>query len=339
MSESIRVDAEKAAAEFRSKFQRLRQEVGKVIVGHDEIVEGVLTCLFVSGHALLEGVPGLGKTYLIRTLAEALQLEFSRIQFTPDLMPADVIGTNVLREDPGTGARSFEFQKGPLFGQIILADEINRATPKTQSALLEAMQEHAITSAGHRYVLKEPFLVMATQNPIEQEGTYPLPEAQLDRFFYKLLVNYSNKDELKTILDRTTTGYKADVKVAMTGQEIIGAQHLVRQVVMAPHVQDYAIRIVMATHPEGRFAVEATNKYVRWGASPRGAQAVTLGAKLQALLDGRFNASFSDVQRVYLPAMRHRVLLNFEGEAEGISTDDVLNEIVSKTPTIAEVAA
>ena len=339
MSESIRVDAEKAVAEFRSKFQRLRREVGKVIVGHDEIVEGVLTCLFVSGHALLEGVPGLGKTYLIRTLAEALQLEFSRIQFTPDLMPADVIGTNVLREDPGTGARSFEFQKGPLFGQIILADEINRATPKTQSALLEAMQEHAITSAGHRYVLKEPFLVMATQNPIEQEGTYPLPEAQLDRFFYKLLVNYSNKDELKTILDRTTTGYKAHVKVAMTGQEIIGAQHLVRQVVMAPHVQDYAIRIVMATHPEGRFAVEATNKYVRWGASPRGAQAVTLGAKLQALLDGRFNASFSDVQRVYLPAMRHRVLLNFEGEAEGISTDDVLNEIVSKTPTRAEVAA
>ena len=339
MSESIRVDAEKAVAEFRSKFQRLRREVGKVIVGHDEIVEGVLTCLFVSGHALLEGVPGLGKTYLIRTLAEALQLEFSRIQFTPDLMPADVIGTNVLREDPGTGARSFEFQKGPLFGQIILADEINRATPKTQSALLEAMQEHAITSGRHRYVLKEPFLVMATQNPIEQEGTYPLPEAQLDRFFYKLLVNYSNKDELKTILDRTTTGYKADVKVAMTGQEIIGAQHLVRQVVMAPHVQDYAIRIVMATHPEGRFAVEATNKYVRWGASPRGAQAVTLGAKLQALLDGRFNASFSDVQRVYLPAMRHRVLLNFEGEAEGISTDDVLNEIVSKTPTMAEVAA
>ena len=339
MSESIRVDAEKAVAEFRSKFQRLRREVGKVIVGHDEIVEGVLTCLFVSGHALLEGVPGLGKTYLIRTLAEALQLEFSRIQFTPDLMPADVIGTNVLREDPGTGARSFEFQKGPLFGQIILADEINRATPKTQSALLEAMQEHAITSAGHRYVLKEPFLVMATQNPIEQEGTYPLPEAQLDRFFYKLLVNYSNKDELKTILDRTTTGYKAHVKVAMTGQEIIGAQHLVRQVVMAPHVQDYAIRIVMATHPEGRFAVEATNKYVRWGASPRGAQAVTLGAKLQAMLDGRFNASFSDVQRVYLPAMRHRVLLNFEGEAEGISTDDVLNEIVSKTPTMAEAAA
>ena len=339
MSESIRVDAEKAAAEFRSKFQCLRQEVGKVIVGHDEIVEGVLTCLFVSGHALLEGVPGLGKTYLIRTLAEALQLECSRIQFTPDLMPADVIGTNVLREDPGTGARSFEFQKGPLFGQIILADEINRATPKTQSALLEAMQEHAITSGRHRYVLKEPFLVMATQNPIEQEGTYPLPEAQLDRFFYKLLVNYSNKDELKTILDRTTTGYKADVKVAMSGQEIIGAQHLVRQVVMAPHVQDYAIRIVMATHPEGRFAIEATNKYVRWGASPRGAQAVTLGAKLQALLDGRFNASFSDVQRVYLPAMRHRVLLNFEGEAEGISTDDVLNEIVSKTPTMAEVAA
>ncbi len=339
MAERIRIDAEKAAAEFRAKFQRLREEVGKVIVGHDEIVEGVLTCLFVGGHALLEGVPGLGKTYLIRTLAEALQLDFSRIQFTPDLMPADVIGTNVLREDPGTGARSFEFQKGPLFGQIVLADEINRATPKTQSALLEAMQEHAVTSGGHRYPLKEPFFVMATQNPIEQEGTYPLPEAQLDRFFYKLLVTYSNKDELKTILDRTTTGHTPDIKTVMTGQEIIGAQHLVRQVVMAPHVQDYAIRIVMASHPEGAYAVEATNKYVRWGASPRAAQAVTLGAKLQALLDGRFNASFADVQKVYLAAMRHRVLLNFEGEAEGVSTDDVLKEIMSKTPTLAGVAA
>jgi MoxR-like ATPase len=339
MSDSIRVDAEKAANEFRAKFKRLREEVGKAIVGHDEIVEGVLTCLFVSGHALLEGVPGLGKTYLIRTLAEALQLEFSRIQFTPDLMPADVIGTNIMQEDQSTGARSFEFQKGPLFAQMILADEINRATPKTQSALLEAMQEHAVTSGGHRYVLKEPFFVMATQNPIEQEGTYPLPEAQLDRFLYKLLVNYSSKDELKTILDRTTTGHKPDIKPAMTGQEIVGAQNLVRQVVMAPHVQDYAIRIVMATHPTGKFAVEATNKYVRWGSSPRGAQAVTLGAKLQALLDGRFNASFSDVQKVYLPSLRHRVLLNFEGEAEGVSTDDVLEEILNKTPTMAEVAA
>jgi len=339
MSDKPKLDPEKAAAEFRSKFQRVRDEVGKAIVGHDEVVEGVLTCLFVGGHALLEGVPGLGKTYLIRVLAQALQLDFSRIQFTPDLMPADIIGTNVVQEDPATGRRSFEFQRGPLFAQMILADEINRATPKTQSAMLEAMQEHAITSSVQRYVLKEPFFVMATQNPIEQEGTYPLPEAQLDRFFYKLLVSYSDKEELKVILDRTTTGHLPDIKPVMSGPEILGAQNLVRRVVMAPHVQDYAIRLVMASHPNGRFAVAATNKYVRWGASPRAAQAVTLGAKLQALLDGRFNASFTDLRRVYLPAMRHRVLLNFEGEAEGIGTDDVLKEILEKTPTMAEAAA
>ncbi len=339
MAEGQRPDPEKAAAEYRSKFKRVRDEVGKAIVGHEEVVEGVLTCLFVGGHALLEGVPGLGKTYLIRSLAEALQLDFSRIQFTPDLMPADIIGTNIMNEDQATGRRAMEFQKGPLFAQMILADEINRATPKTQSAMLEAMQEHAVTAGGHRFALQEPFFVMATQNPIEQEGTYPLPEAQLDRFFYKLVVTYSGKDDLKVILDRTTTGHKPDLKPVMMGQEIVGAQNLVRRVVMAPHVQDYAIRIVMATHPDGPYAVGATNKYVRWGASPRGAQAVTLGAKLQALLDGRFNASFSDVQKVYLPAMRHRVLLNFEGEAEGIGTDDVLNEIIEKTPTMSEAAA
>ncbi|HUU82031.1 MAG TPA: AAA family ATPase [Phycisphaerae bacterium] len=336
MAEKPRLDAEKAAAEFRRKFEQVRVEIGKAIVGHAEIVEGVLTCLFVGGHALLEGVPGLGKTYLIRSLARALSLDFSRIQFTPDLMPADIIGTNIISDDPASGKRAFEFQKGPLFGQIILADEINRATPKTQSALLEAMQEHAVTSGGQRYVLKEPFFVMATQNPIEQEGTYPLPEAQIDRFFYKLLVSYSDKEELKVILDRTTTGHSPDIKPVMTGPEIIGAQNLAKRVVMAPHVQDYAIRLVMATHPEGLYAVGATNKYVRWGASPRAAQAVTLGAKVQALLDGRFNASFSDVQKVYLPGLRHRVLLNFEGEAEGIATDDVLKEIMDKTPTMSE---
>ncbi len=339
MAENVDPTVEKAVKEFQRKFQRLRDEVGKAIVGHDDVVEGVLTCLFVSGHALLEGVPGLGKTYLVRSLARALTLDFSRIQFTPDLMPADIIGTNVIREDPATGRRDFEFQKGPLFAQIILADEINRATPKTQSATLEAMQEHTVTIGGTRYDLDEPFLVMATQNPIEQEGTYPLPEAQLDRFFYKLVVPYSNKDELKTILDRTTAGYDPDIQPVMSGQEIIGSQRLVRRIVMAPHVQDYVIRLTMATHPSGPFAVDITNKYVRWGASPRAAQAITLGAKLQAMLDGRYNASFSDVQRVYLPALRHRVLLNFEGEAEGISTDEVLAAIIEATPTMAEVAA
>ncbi len=338
MASKVDPAVEKATEEFRHKFQSLRDEIGKAIVGHDEIVEGVLTALLVGGHVLLEGVPGLGKTYLVRTLAEAVDLKFSRIQFTPDLMPADIIGTTIISEDPASGKRSFEFQHGPLFAQIVLADEINRATPKTQSALLEAMQEHTVTIGGTRHQLEEPFFVMATQNPIEQEGTYPLPEAQLDRFLFKLVVNYSNREELKTIMDRTTTNYRAEIKKTMTGQEIVGTQNLVRRIVIAPHVQDYAIRLSMASHPEGPYAVEATNKYVRWGASPRAVQALTLGAKLRALLDGRFNASFSDVQKIYLPAMRHRVLLNFEGEAEGISTDDVLGQILEATPTMAEAA-
>ncbi len=339
MASQIDPAVEKATQEFCRKFHAVRDEIGKVIVGHTEVVEGVLTALFVGGHVLIEGVPGLGKTYLIRTLAEAVDLKFSRIQFTPDLMPADIIGTTIISEDPASGKRTFEFQKGPLFGQIILADEINRATPKTQSALLEAMQEHSVTVGGTSHQLQEPFFVMATQNPIEQEGTYPLPEAQLDRFLFKLIVSYSNKDELKTIMDRTTTDYRPSVQKAMTGQEILGTQNLVRRIVIAPHVQEYAIRLSLASHPGGPYAVEATNKYVRWGASPRAVQALTLGAKLHALLDGRFNASFSDVKKIYLPSMRHRVLLNFEGEAEGISTDDVLKEILDNTPTMAEAAA
>ena len=339
MAATIDPNIEKACEEFRRKYHAVRAEIAKVIVGHEEIVDGVLTCLFVGGHALLEGVPGLGKTYLIRTLSQALSLRFNRIQFTPDLMPADIIGTNIIMEDQASGRREFRFQKGPLFAQMILADEINRATPKTQSALLEAMQEHTVTVAGTRYALEEPFFVMATQNPIEQEGTYPLPEAQLDRFFFKLIVRYSNREELKTILDRTTTGYQADVKPVMNKEEIIGSQRLVQRVVVAPHVQDYIIRLAMATHPEGEFATEATNKYVRWGSSPRGAQAITLASKVQALLDGRFNVSFSDVRKVFPPAMRHRILLNFEGEAEGISTDEVLADIMERTPTLAETAA
>ncbi|MCP4592843.1 MAG: MoxR family ATPase [bacterium] len=339
MATKIDPKVEKATQEFREKFLALRTEIGKAIVGHDDIVEGVLTCLFAGGHALLEGVPGLGKTYLISTLSKAVSLDYARIQFTPDLMPADIIGTNIISEDPGSGKREFTFRQGPLFAQIILADEINRATPKTQSAMLEAMQEHSVTVGGHRYTMTEPFFVMGTQNPIEQEGTYPLPEAQLDRFFYKLVVEYSDRDELKTILDRTTTGYKPDVQPVMSGEEILGAQNLVRRLVVAPHVQDYIIRLTLATHPEGRFAVDASNRYIRWGGSPRAAQAITLGAKVQAMLDGRYNVSFSDAQKVYLPALRHRVLLNFEGEAEGISTDDVLREIIEKTPTMSEVAA
>jgi len=330
---------QKATEEFRAKFNAVRQEVGKAIVGHADIIDGVLTCLFTGGHALLEGVPGLGKTYLIRSLAEALTLRFSRVQFTPDLMPADIIGTHIITEDPDSGRRRFEFHRGPIFAQMVLADEINRATPKTQSALLEAMQEKAVTVANARHALEPPFFVMATQNPIEQEGTYPLPEAQIDRFFYKLIVRYSTRDELHTILERTTSGHRADIKPVMTGEQIIGAQRLVQRVVIAPHVQDYAIRLTLATHPHGEFATEQTNRYVRWGSSPRGAQALVLAAKVQALLESRYNVGFEDLRKVFLPALRHRVLLNFEAQAEGIETDAVLRDILDKTPTTLDRAA
>jgi len=320
---------------FRRDYRAVQAEIGKAIVGHREIVDGVLTCLFVGGHALLEGVPGLGKTALIRSLAEALSLKFNRIQFTPDLMPADVIGTTIISEDEH-GHRQFKFIEGPIFSQIVLADEINRATPKTQSALLEAMQEKQVTAGGTIRKLEEPFFVMATQNPLEQEGTYPLPEAQLDRFFYKLLVKYSDRDELKAILDRTTTGYKANLQPVMDGQKIIQHQNLIRRVVIAPHVQDYAIRCVLATHPQGEYATAMVNQFLRVGASPRAAQAITLGAKVRALLDGRFHVSFQDVKDVVVPAMRHRDILNFEGEAEGITTDMVLEKIITDAPTTVE---
>ena len=325
---------------FRLDYRAVQAEIAKAIVGHEEIVDGVLTCLFVGGHALLEGVPGLGKTALIRALAAALNLKFSRIQFTPDLMPADVIGTNVIMETEH-GQRQFTFMAGPIFAQIVLADEINRATPKTQSALLEAMQEHQVTAGGQMRRLEEPFFVMATQNPLEQEGTYPLPEAQLDRFFYKLLVNYSNRDELRTILDRTTSGHKVQINPVLDSQRIIGHQDLVKRVVIAPHVQDYAIRCTLATHPQGQFAVPMVNQFLRVGASPRAAQAITLAAKVRALLDGRFHVSFKDIKDVAIPAMRHRVILNFEGEAEGITTDMVLEKVIAETPNTieAELAA
>jgi MoxR-like ATPase len=325
---------------FRRDYRAVQAEIAKAIVGHNDIVDGVLTCLFVGGHALLEGVPGLGKTALIRALASALNLKFSRIQFTPDLMPADVIGTNVIMEGEG-GHRQFTFMAGPIFAQIVLADEINRATPKTQSALLEAMQEHQVTAGGAVRKLEEPFFVMATQNPLEQEGTYPLPEAQLDRFFFKLLVNYSNRQELRAILDRTTTGHKVQINPVLDSQRILVHQQLVQRVVIAPHVQDYAIRCVLATHPQGEFALPMVNQFLRVGASPRAAQAITLAAKVRALLDGRFHVSFKDIKDAVIPAMRHRVILNFEGEAEGITTDMVLQKVANDTPTTieAELAA
>jgi MoxR-like ATPase len=334
------------AEEFVRRYQAVKEQIGRVIVGHDDIVHGVLTCLFVGGHCLLEGVPGLGKTLLVRTLAKTLNLDFSRIQFTPDLMPADILGTNMVMESPD-GRRFFEFQKGPIFTQICLADEINRATPKTQSAMLETMQEGSVTVAGQHYQLKKPFFVMATQNPIEQEGTYPLPEAQLDRFFFKLVVGYSTRQELSTIIERTTRGEFVEPNKVMDGEEIVKWQKLIREVILAKHLQDYIVRLTLATHPEGAQAVPITNQYLRWGASPRAAQTLALASKVRALLEGRYNVSFEDVRRVYLPALRHRVILNFEAQAEGISTDDVLVEILQKVaekpseekPVVAQVAA
>ena len=328
---SLAETMERRAEEFKQRYTAIQEQIGRVIVGHDEIVHGVLTCLFVGGHCLLEGVPGLGKTLLVRTLAQVLDLDFSRIQFTPDLMPADILGTNMVMETQ-EGKRFFEFQKGPIFTQICLADEINRATPKTQSAMLETMQEGSVTTAGTRHELKKPFLVMATQNPIEQEGTYPLPEAQLDRFLFKLQVGYSSRDQLATIVDRTTRGEIVQPAKVMDGGEILKWQSLVREVILADHLRDYLVRLVLATHPEGEFALPTTNKFIRWGASPRAAQALALTAKVRALLDGRYNVSFEDIRRVFLPAMRHRIIVNFEAQAEGIESDQVLLELLEQVP-------
>ncbi len=314
---------------FRQRFRDLEAEIGKVIVGQPDTVRGVLTCLFVGGHVLLEGVPGLGKTLLVRTLASALDLKFSRIQFTPDLMPSDIVGTTIINED-ADGRRHFQFQSGPLFAQIVLADEINRATPKTQSALLEAMQERSVTVGGTVHKLDEPFLVLATQNPIEQEGTYPLPEAQLDRFFFKLNVPFTTRDELNVILDRTTKNEWPTATKVMEEAEIRQWQDLVREVLVAAPVQDYAIRLLLATHPNGEFATADANRFLRAGASPRGAQSLILASKVRALLDGRYNVGFDDIRNVYLPAMRHRILLNFEAQAENVSPDSVLAAIANE---------
>lgn len=317
------------AAQFRQRFSALEAEIGKVIVGQQEIVRGVLTCLFVGGNALLEGVPGLGKTLFVRTLAQVLDLRFARVQFTPDLMPSDIVGTDVILETP-EGRREVRFRAGPLFAQIVLADEINRAIPKTQSALLEAMQEHTVTVGGTTHKLPEPFIVLATQNPIEQEGTYPLPEAQLDRFLFKLVVPFTTREELNLILDRTTRSEHASPSKVMDAGEIAGWQGLVREVLVAGPVQDYAIRLLLATHPNSEFATADTNRYLRAGGSPRGAQALILAGKVRALLEGRYNVSFEDIRKVYFPAMRHRVLLNFEAQAEGVASDTVLAAIVNE---------
>jgi MoxR-like ATPase len=313
--------------EFVSAFEGLRSEVEKIIVGHREIIDHVLIGMFAGGHVLLEGVPGLGKTLLVKTLSESLDLTFSRIQFTPDLMPADIIGTNIIVED-ADGRKHFQFQHGPIFTHIALADEINRATPKTQSALLEGMQEGAVTVGGTSRPLPAPFFVLATQNPIEMEGTYPLPEAQLDRFMFKLRVRFPAIEELTRIIDRTTQSHSATVSRVMTGEQVMGFRELIREVPIATHVRDVASTIIMASHPQWEQAPDVTRRFVRYGASPRGAQALVLGGKVRALAEGRYNVSVDDLRALAAPALRHRIILNFEGEAEGVDTDHLISQIV-----------
>ncbi len=324
------LDPRERAERFRERFAALRDEVGKVIVGNRPVVDAVLTCLFTGGNCLLEGVPGLGKTLLVRTLSRCLSLEFRRIQFTPDLMPGDVVGTTILSEEGGR--RELRFQRGPIFANIVLADEVNRATPKTQSALLEAMQEHSVTVGGVTHRLTEPFFVIATQNPIEMEGTYPLPEAQLDRFLFKVMVGYAKRDELNEVLGRTTGVKEADLHPVMDGAEVEGWKRFVREVAVAPHVADYASRIVLASHPGGEYAPEEAGKYLRFGASPRAAQALVLGAKVAALMDGRYNVGFRDVAAVAHLALRHRLIMGFEAEADGVDAETIVTRILEHTP-------
>ncbi len=315
---------------FVAAYGALRAEVEKVIVGHAEIIEGVLTAFFAGGHVLLEGAPGLGKTLLVKTLAEGLDLTFSRVQFTPDLMPSDIIGTQMLVED-AMGGKHLRFQTGPIFTHILLADEVNRATPKTQSALLEGMQEQCVTAGGDSRPLPRPFFVLATQNPIEMEGTYPLPEAQLDRFMFKLRVRYPTMAELNAILDRTTQTHAVSIQRVIDGPSVVGFRDLIRETPIAAHVRDFAARIIMGTHPDWDGSPQITKRVVRYGASPRGAQSLVLGAKVRALTQGRFNVSVEDLKALAVPALRHRVILNFAGESEGIDTDKLITQVVESS--------
>ena len=317
-------------SEFRRVFSAIREELGRVIVGQGDLLDLVVTGLVADGHILLEGVPGLGKTLLVRTLAQTLDLRFSRIQFTPDLMPADILGTNLLVQDD-EGRRRFEFQSGPIFAQIVLADEINRATPKTQSALLEGMQERAVSIAGASRPLPAPFFVLATQNPIEMEGTYPLPEAQLDRFLFKLRVPFPPLEDLRAIVERTTGPDEPSVRCVADGAGLLRMQALARQVPVAGFVQEYAARLVLATHPDSSHPLDVARRFVRYGASPRGLQALIRAGKVRALVQGRLNVAVEDVQALALPALRHRIILNFEGEAQGMDPDDVLRSAIQST--------
>ena len=317
--------------DFTNIAQSIEDEIGRVIVGQKEVVHGILICVLAGGHVLLEGVPGLGKTMLIRTLAEVLDVQFSRIQFTPDLMPADITGSNIIVDDHTTGSRRFQFQPGPVFANLVLADEINRATPKTQSALLEAMQERQVTVARQKHTLQEPFFVMATQNPIEMEGTYPLPEAQVDRFLFKLTIGYPSQAELADIINRTTVREMPHPRRVAAGDTVLRMIRLARDLPIAQPVVDYVARLVMATHPGSDYSSEAS-RHVRFGSSPRGAQSIVTAAKIHAMLQGRYNVAFEDVRFVALPALRHRIILNFEAEAEGVSSDSIIRDILHNVP-------
>lgn len=316
------------------QLNRVREEIGKVIVGQRDVVDGVLICMLAGGHVLLEGVPGLGKTTLLRTLARVLHLKYSRIQFTPDLMPADIVGSMII--DSEEGHKSLRFQPGPIFANLVLADEINRATPKTQSALLEAMQEHTVTSGTETHILEEPFLVMATQNPIEMEGTYPLPEAQLDRFLMKILVKYPSRSDLSTIVTRTIHPDEASLGNVLSRGEILELSHISRQVLVAPHVQDYAIDLVMATQPDAGEGHDLARRFVRFGSSPRGAQALVECGQVLALMRGRVHLSVDDVKEVAPAVLRHRVILNFDAHADGQTPETVLGKII---PSVVPRAA
>ena len=320
-------DVERQVEQFRDRFTKVTDEVSRIIVGNDDVVASVMTCLLVKGHVLLEGIPGVGKTKLVQTLADVMHLEFSRIQFTPDLMPGDIIGTNIVRED-AAGQKSFEFQHGPIFANMVLADEINRATPKTQSSLLEAMQENSVSAGGATHNLDQPFFVLATQNPIEMEGTYPLPEAQMDRFLFKLRLDFPAADQLYSIVDRTTQQSEPDVNRVLEKEQILEMRDTARAVPVSKPVMEYAIAITLATHPESDQGHELAKKYVRFGSSPRGVQSLILGAKVNALMSGRVPVSCEDIRAVTKPALRHRVLLNFEAEAERVETDSILQSIL-----------
>ena len=325
------VSSEASLEQITDQMQQVRDEIGKIIVGQDDVVEGVLIALVAGGHVLLEGVPGLGKTTLLRTLGGALHLDYSRIQFTPDLMPADIIGSMILESD-SVGSKRLRFEPGPIFAHLVLADEINRATPRTQSALLEAMQERTITSGTTTYPLEDPFLVMATQNPLEMEGTYPLPEAQLDRFMMKILVGYPTKSELETIVGRTMAFEQPSVEQVLNRDQILETRWAAHEVLVAPHVQDFAIRLILATQPEQADAHELAKKYIRYGSSPRGAQSLLQAGRVRALMRGRLNVSSSDIRALARPALRHRIILNFDAHAEGKTDDDVLSEILDSLP-------